>query len=72
VVLTSVLGWNPARAILRSGSTRSTETGERVAVAFSVGGRRERRDFGQLLTLEDGRIRTMRDYRSGADARAAL
>ena len=49
------------------------EAGERVAVAFSWterGG--ERRDFGQVLTLERGRIRTMRDHASGAAARGAL
>ena len=49
------------------------QVGPRVAVAFSwTESDGARRDFGQLLQLRQGRITKMRDYRSGAAARAAL
>ena len=49
------------------------QTGERVAVAFSLTeSDGARRDFGQLLTPRRGRIIEMRDYRSGAAAHGAL
>jgi len=42
-------------------------------VAFSwTQGDSERRDFGQLLKLRQGRIATIRDYGSGAEVLAAL
>lgn len=68
-----MLGWNRRRGDPAFRVDAIDQTGERIAVAFSWSEHDgERRDFGQLLTLDQGRIRTMRDYRSGAEARAAL